>query len=503
MVIRDSGGLKVLMAIAFYPRGGSAQVVRYLARALTARGHNVLIVAGSLKGADPTSDAAKFYDGLPLVEVDYTKAAAGLAAGLNPMSGRFDVPFPPSYEDKPGAPDRVFYRVSRTDMRHLVACWRDVLSKTTSQFQPDIAHLHHLNHVHLAAIGLPSMRRLPKLAHLHGTELKMLQEMSHLTVRDHGEIRLWDEALRKAAAGMQHFVLISPDNVERSKQVLALEADKLSVIPNGVDLELFRPRNLARQRKMSLLEKLLVKSPRGWDETGVVGSIQYARSHLETFLDGSDEFKPVLIFAGRFLRFKRLSLLLSSIARANRFFREKGYTIPPFNLLVCGGVPGEWEGEHPYTTARRLGLNNVFFCGWLPHQELAEVLNIGSVFVAPSENEPFGLVFLEAMASGAPVIASRSGGPLSFVVADGDKANGWFCEEDDPVSLTQVIIESISNQADRRWRGRNARATAVTNYGWSRVAERFEDVYQRMTRRLVPRGSRPQAEPRSKATWFG
>ena len=491
------------MAIAFYPRGGSAQVVRYLARALTARGHNVLIVAGSLKGADPTSDAAKFYDGLPLVEGDYTKAAAGLAAGLNPMSGRFDVPFPPSYEDKPGAPDRVFYRVSRTDMRHLVACWRDVLSKTTSQFQPDIAHLHHLNHVHLAATGLPSMRRLPKLAHLHGTELKMLQEMNHLTACGADEISLWDEALRKAAAGMQHFVLVSPDNVERSKQLLALEADKLSFIPNGVDLELFRPRNLPRQRKMSLLEKLLVKSPRGWDETGVVGSIQYARSHLETYLDGSDEFKPVLIFAGRFLRFKRLSLLLSSIARANRFFREKGYTIPPFNLLICGGVPSEWEGEHPYRTARRLGLTNVFFCGWLAHQELAEVLNIGDVFVAPSENEPFGLVFLEAMASGAPVIASRSGGPLSFVVADGDKANGWFCEEDDPMSLTRVIIESISNQADRRWRGRNARATVVTNYGWSRVAERFEDVYQQMTRRLVPRGSRPQAEPRSKATRFG
>src|SRR5207244_6355813 len=128
-----------------------------------------------------------------------------------------------------------------------------------------------------------------------------------------------------------------------------------------------------------------------------------------------------------------------------------------FNLLNCGGVPGEWEGEHPYTTARRLGLTNVFFCGWLPHEDLAEVLNIADVFVAPSENEPFGLVFLEAMASGAPVIASRSGGPLSFVVEDGDKANGWFCEEDDPVSLTRVIIESISNQAERRRRGRNAR----------------------------------------------
>jgi D-inositol-3-phosphate glycosyltransferase len=480
MVIRESGGLKVLMANAFYPRGGSGQVVRYLARALTARGHNVLILAGSLKGSDPTCDAAKFYDGLALVEVDYTKAARGFAAGLNPMSSCFDVPFQPSYEDKPGAPDRVFYRVNRAEMRHLIACWRDVLSKTTRQFQPDIAHLHHLNHVHMAASGLASMRCLPKLAHLHGTELKMLQEMNHLTVSGHGETRLWDEALRKAAAGMQHFVAISPDNLERSKQVLALEADNLSVIPNGVDLELFRPRNWSRQRRMSLLEKLLVTSPRGWDESSGVGSIQYARNHLETFVDDLDEFKPVLMFAGRFLRFKRLPLLLSSIAHANRFFREKGHAIPPFNLLLCGGVPGEWEGEHPYTTARRLGLSNVFFSGWLPHQELAEVLSIADVFVAPSENEPFGLVFLEAMASGAPVIAGRSGGPLSFVVADGDKANGWFCEEDDPVSLTRVIIESVSNQVERRRRGRNARATVVTNYGWSRIAERFEEVYQRM-----------------------
>ncbi len=130
-------------------------------------------------------------------------------------------------------------------------------------------------------------------------------------------------------------------------------------------------------------------------------------------------------------------------------------------------------------------------------------MNIADVFVAPSDNEPFGLVFLEAMASGAPVIASRSGGPLSFVGADGDKANGWFSEEDDPVSLTRVIIESVSNQAERRRRGSNARATVVGNYGWSRVAERFEDVYQWMTRRLAPRASRLQAEPHSRATRLG
>src|SRR5207253_8625886 len=121
---------------------------------------------------DPTCDAAKFYDGLALVEVDYTKAAGGFAAGLNPMSGRFDVPYHPSYEDKPGAPDRVFYRVSRTEMRHLIACWGDVLSKTTRQFQPDVAHLNHLNQVHVAEIGKSDMGALTYIENKRATDDK-------------------------------------------------------------------------------------------------------------------------------------------------------------------------------------------------------------------------------------------------------------------------------------------------------------------------------------------
>ena len=476
----DADILKILMAIAFYPRGGSAQVVRYLARALMNRGHTVQIVSGSLKDSGPDSDAQVFFEGLQLLELDYTEAAQGFQAGFNPMSKRFPVPFHPSYEDKPDVPDRVFYKVSRSELRHLVTNWRSVLSGVADEFQPDVAHLHHLNHLHLAAIGLPAMRQVAKVAHLHGTELKMLEAMPVLTGDSDSQVRLWDKELRKAAAGMQHFVAISPDNAVRAKQLLGLDDSEVSFIPNGVDLHLFRPRNWPMQQKMSFLEKLLVTAPQGWDESGVVGSVRYERSCFSAFMDDSNKLRPLLIFVGRFLGFKRLPLLMEAVAQANRFCRERKHVVPAFNLLVCGGVPGEWEGEHPCTAAKRLGLSNVFFSGWLPHQGVADVLNLADVFVAPSYYEPFGQVFLEAMATAVPVIATRSGGPLSFVVGEGEKANGWFSDVDEAESLAGAIIESVSNQSERDRRGRNALDLVRNNYSWHSIAKRFEEIYRQV-----------------------
>ena len=468
------------MALVFYPRGGSAQVVRYLARALTDLGHTVQIVSGSLKGSDPTNDAATFFRGLPLIEVDYTEAARGFDAGLDPMSDQFCTPFHPSYEDKPGVPDRAFYRVDRHGMRHLVGSWRSVLSRALQDFRPNVAHLHHLNHLHLAALGQPRLSRVLKVAHLHGTELKMLEDMRARTDGPDGQVSMWHAELRRAAAGMQHFIAISPDNVRRAIQVLGVEEESISLIPNGVDVDLFRPRNWSTQQKLKYLEGLLVRSPCGWDESGVVGSVRYEQAGLAAFLDGSGRLKPLLAFAGRFLDFKCLPLLLEAVTQANHVQASERGGSPAFNVLIFGGVPGEWEGEHPHTIAARLELSNVFFCGWLSHEKLAEALNLADVFVAPSRYEPFGQVYLEAMATGLPVIATRSGGPLSFVIEEGEKANGWFSDVDDVESLAQVIAESMSNESERVRRGRNALELVRASYSWSTTAGRFEALYHRL-----------------------
>jgi glycosyltransferase involved in cell wall biosynthesis len=483
------GPLRILMALVFYPRGGSAQVVRYLARALTDLGHTVQIVSGSLKGSDPTNDAATFFRGLQLMEVDYTEAARGFDVGLDPMSDQFSMPFHPSYEDKPGVPDRAFYRVDRHGMRHLVASWRRVLSRALQGFRPNVVHLHHLNHLHLAALSLPQLSHVPKVAHLHGTELKMLEDMRARTDDPDGQIGMWDAELRRAAAGMQHFIAISPDNVRRAMQVLGVKEESISFIPNGVDVYLFRPRNWSTQQKLGYLEDLLVRSPRGWNESGVVGSVRYDPASLTAFLDGSGGLKPLFAFAGRFLDFKRLPLLLEAVAQASHVPANERGGGPAFNVLILGGVPGEWEGEHPHTIAERLELSNVFFCGWLPHEELAEALNLADVLVAPSYYEPFGQVYLEAMATGLPVIATRSGGPLSFVIGEGGKANGWLSDVDDVECLAQVIAESASNESERMRRGRNALEFVRANHSWSTTAVRFEALYRHLvfTRRITCR----------------
>ena len=469
--------MRVLQVTAFAPRGGSAQVVRYLSKALISLGLETSVVSGSIPGERPMGDAAHFFQGLPLVEVDYAEALRGYADGLDPIL--FTNPMSPSYEDKGAVADRAFYQVDNAGLEHLVKSWRRVLGETTASFKPDLLHLHHLHHVHLAAIEMPELAGTPKLAHLHGTELKMLRWMQQLRSDPSLHTELWEKALKRAAAGVDHFVVNSEAVASEAGELLEAPGERISVIPNGVDTELFRPRQWSTESKLRYLERLLVEAPRGWDESGVEGSIRYRRRDLRNLLDEGGGMRPVALYAGRFLAFKRVDMLLEGVAELNG---SSGRSSPEFNVLICGGAPGEWEGEHPYAIVKRLGLRNVFFCGWLNHEELAQALNLADVFVAPSSYEPFGQVYLEAMATAVPVVGTRSGGPLSFVVDEGEMANGWLSAPDDKSSLVGVLDKALSSAGERDRRGRNAYQLVQRRYSWSRVARRFESLYQRLER---------------------
>jgi hypothetical protein len=116
--VRRSLG-RVVSALFFFPRGGSAQV----ARALPAAGWQLTLAAGSLgQWGDPT-DAASFFAGVDVHPLDYMPALE-LAQPLGAP-----VPFPPSYEDRPAAPDRVFADVDDAAYERLVAAWIDVLAR--------------------------------------------------------------------------------------------------------------------------------------------------------------------------------------------------------------------------------------------------------------------------------------------------------------------------------------------------------------------------------------
>ena len=476
----EPGALRILQCLVFYPRGGSAQVVRYLSRALIDLGHEVHVATGSLSDGDPQHEARTFYGEIPLTIADYTEAWRGFENGKNAISPEWTVPFHPSYEDKPGVPDRAFYKVNSDEYAALRRSWEVLFRDLNRRFQPHLIHLHHLNHMHLAAAEV--FQAVPKASQLHGTEIKMLENLALLEKEALEEAQFRDLSrgiMTQAAEAVNHFFAISPDVRQRGMAEFGIEERDITFISNGVDTSLFKPLGWEEGRKMAFLRQILVEEPQGWDESGVPGSVRYAEAELMRFRTASGRHKPLLMYVGRFLDFKRVPLLAEAVAEVNGRF-EQGPDWPPFNLLIWGGMPGEWEGRHPYTVTRQLGLTNVFFTGWLPHDLLSKGLNLADLFVAPSYYEPFGQVFLEAMATGVPVIATRSGGPLSFVVDTGPAANGWFAEVDDVRSLAQTIYQALIDEAENRRRGGNALALVRKEYSWAGIARRYVAAYRQL-----------------------
>jgi glycosyltransferase involved in cell wall biosynthesis len=374
----------VVSAVFFFPRGGSAQVARALARALPARGWRTTLASGSLGEPGDLTHAGSFYSGLDIAAVDYSPAL-GLA---DPLAA--PVPFQPSYEDRAVGPDRVFAAIDDGAYERLVAAWAEALARAGAG-QADLLHLHHLTPAHEAAAR--AFPALPIVGQLHGTELAFLRTLAAGPPARWHHARAWEERLRRWAGACVQLI-VPPGAEAEVATLLGLERSRLHGLPSGVELERFRPRPLAGEARRAFWRRWLVEDPQGWDEQGRPGSVSYREEELYALTS-----EPVFLFVGRFTAVKRLPLLIRAHARAQARLGR------PCPLVLVGGHPGEWEGEHPLATIRELAAREVFLAGWRPHEQLPQALNAADVLVLPSVAEGFGLALVEAMACGLPVIA--------------------------------------------------------------------------------------------------
>lgn len=451
---------RVVTASAFFPRGGSAHVVRSLARELPAHGWDVTVLSGSRTDQGHHADARVFYGGLDVRPLDFT-AALRAPDPLAPAPGA--APMHASFEDRPGAPDPVAASLDDAAFERQVAAWCRALEDADAA-SADVLHLHHLTPINEAAARVAP--HVPVVAHLHGTELLMLERIASGDVpASWAHARAWARRMRRWAAAADRAVLLSESARARVAALLDVEPRRCAVLPNGFDPGTFTPADppLDTAQRLARWRRALVESPRGWRPGGGPGSVAYAEEDLAAIAAG----EPVLLYVGRFTEVKRLPLLVAAHARARR---EHGLRAP---LVIVGGHVGEHEGEHPVDAVERLGARDVLLAGWHDHDELPALLHAADVLVLPSVREQFGQVLVEAMACGLAPVAVDRHGPAG-IVRDGE--TGWLVEPDDEDELARALTAAGRDHEERRARAARARADAVARFGWPALAERFAGV---------------------------
>lgn len=191
-----------------------------------------------------------------------------------------------------------------------------------------------------------------------------------------------------------------------------------------------------------------------------------------------------ILFVGRIEPLKGIDILIRALGLIHKTRPE---LILPEKFCVCiiGGDPDASPEEMTHEMARlqalraEVGVGNIVaFLGKRGQDTLPYFYSAASVVVMPSHYESFGMVALEAMACGTPVIASQVGG-LAFLVKNG--VTGYHIPGDDPEALADRLTTLLENPNLLETLGAQAHAYAHS-YSWAKIAERIAEVY----RELIP-----------------
>lgn len=328
----------------------------------------------------------------------------------------------------------------RLKLTNAVAAWMDEIESSTGRhFSLAIAHHAFMNTVVLRDInrrrvadGRPRMRLL---CFAHGTELKMFNNERRGDALGEFPLRFLPFMQREKIfdfADPEHGIdvaaAISVEQVDALLDVFPeFPRERVVLSPNGYNQDVFVP---------------LVDST---DRAEILAGF------LTQPLDGSDlapepvappeGFDAVVVFCGKFAEWKRLDALL----RAAALYEQNERRI--LTLVIGSGPPEAQRKLHQLTT--ELGLRRTYFLGPRSQSELALLFGYADVGCFPSYREPFGLVFVECMACGTPVIGADSGGPRDFVTS---QVGMLVPETDDQTALAAALAEAIDQALRADWK---------------------------------------------------
>jgi 1,4-alpha-glucan branching enzyme len=174
-----------------------------------------------------------------------------------------------------------------------------------------------------------------------------------------------------------------------------------------------------------------------------------------------------LVFVGRLVKNKGVHKLLEAIVGID-------ILVPDWTLKIVGSGP---EREALESQAAQLGIvDRVEFLGHLEKDEVIDVLGQSDLAVFPSIIEPFGIVVLEAMATGVPVVISSASGIGTIF---DDEVYGWKCNVENPDQLRATIITALTSPR-RVEVAEKARLLVRARYDWRQVCRSVEALYRQV-----------------------
>ncbi|MFL2784715.1 MAG: glycosyltransferase [Dehalococcoidia bacterium] len=281
----------------------------------------------------------------------------------------------------------------------------------------------------LTAVTLSDLWNVPHVATFHTlAKTKMRARAGEEESKERSDI---ERQIMDSATG----VLVLTD-VERQDIVnlYQINADKIQVISGGVDTDTF---------------------------------YQIPKDDAKDSLGFLNPHKKTILYVGRIEPIKGLDVLLDAM----KILKES----QEVQLIIVGGnLSDDTNLNKLRDQAKNLGINqDVFFTGSLEQSKLKNYYSAADVFVLPSHYESFGLVALEAMACGTPVIASRVGGISSFVQ---DGADGYLVPWRCPEPFSDRIEVLLKNDPLREYMGNSAKKKAHS-LNWKKIAHRVSEYY--------------------------
>ena len=310
----------------------------------------------------------------------------------------------------------------------------------------DVVHCHTW-YTNLGGILIQQGYGLPLVVTVHS--LEPLRPWKREQLRGGYDLTCWVEqtALAKADA----VIAVSHGTREDILRVSQAAPERVHVIYNGIDTRLYRP----------------------VEET----------SALERF--GIDPDRPMVLFVGRITRQKGIVHLARAIPAID----------PDAQVVLCAGAPDTpeiaAEMQQAVDVARREHASVIWIEAMLPRPQTIQLYSHATVFCCPSIYEPFGIINLEAMACGAPVVASRVGG-IPEVVIDGESGvlvplaqqqESPFEPLDPPRFSADLAaaINRVLGDADLRQRLiRAGRERVEREFAWSAIARQTAELYAQL-----------------------